>query len=735
MDRIYIVRILMNRLPILLIISISAALITGTLTYFGPRKYKSTAQLATGFTISNKYNLTEERFSLVQADLKFNNLIEIMNSTILIGTLSNHLLLHELTEEGSFSNYNDKSDPDWPSTVYGISKDTLIEKLTKKIAQFELLSSFDSTEKKVVQIIFDHNFAPLQLRKSLSVRRMNYTDYLTVQFESQNPFYSAFVANTLSEEFIRYNNILRFSQSSESIKFLSDLADQKRDYLETKSNSLRSYKSRNQFLNYDLESESKMAQVEKAEEDRIETLNNISRINHSIESLDKKLTDQMPVGNNSSNDMITLRRRLTELIEKRRNQSNNYEILSDSIHALRARVDNIVTHSSLVSQSMLDERESLNVELKVDEEKLNSINDRLLQFQNEMSSIVTTEATISALQREMDIAGQEYLEVQKRLNIVRNANYNSKDDIKIMVNGQPAIKHESSGILLKVILSFISSLVVCIGIILLIEFFDPRLKTASRFNQALDMNLLGTIVDHQPVTGMKRLFNKSLNSDQVLHSIDPSLNKLRFKILSQEGKIILLTSLKEDEGKSFITYSLANALGLIRKKVLIIDTNFRDNQFFKELMNSEIEKVSIEKKLFAGHLKKSSSTVQTDPFVLFEDYLAMPVENKNVHIWQNKNPKGSPAEMLSNWDFPKMMNDLIASQQYDYILLEGASLNDYSDSLELSSFVDKIIMVMDAGTGLSQHDQQTLSQVNGFNGKLMGGILNKTASEFWSYNS
>ena len=110
---------------------------------------------------------------------------------------------------------------------------------------------------------------------------------------------------------------------------------------------------------------------------------------------------------------------------------------------------------------------------------------------------------------------------------------------------------------------------------------------------------------------------------------------------------------------------------------------------------------------------------------IFESHFSALADNENVHIVPNKGPDGSAAEVLAGKEFEELLSQLIADGVYDYILLEGAALNDFSDSIELSTYAEKVILVVDAMAGFHQADQQTLKLINNFNGKLLGGILNR----------
>ena len=64
-------------------------------------------------------------------------------------------------------------------------------------------------------------------------------------------------------------------------------------------------------------------------------------------------------------------------------------------------------------------------------------------------------------------------------------------------------------------------------------------------------------------------------------------------------------------------------------------------------------------------------------------------------------------------------------EKYDYILMESASLNKYSDGRELADFAHKIILVFDAGKGLNNEDKANLNYVKSLGLKFLTSVLNK----------
>jgi Mrp family chromosome partitioning ATPase len=67
--------------------------------------------------------------------------------------------------------------------------------------------------------------------------------------------------------------------------------------------------------------------------------------------------------------------------------------------------------------------------------------------------------------------------------------------------------------------------------------------------------------------------------------------------------------------------------------------------------------------------------------------------------------------------------------EFDYIILEGPPLNDFSDSKELARYVDGVVAVFSATHIIKQIDKESVNFFRELNGKFCGSILNKTDLE------
>jgi Mrp family chromosome partitioning ATPase len=269
---------------------------------------------------------------------------------------------------------------------------------------------------------------------------------------------------------------------------------------------------------------------------------------------------------------------------------------------------------------------------------------------------------------------------------------------------------------------------------------DPRIRVSSRLVRATGIPNIGSVNALKSRDfNMREIFNDRSTSREY-ETFSHFLRKIRYEIQSAEGKVFLITSTQVQVGKTFLIISLSYALSLVSKRVLIIDTNFRHNSLTKALLprgrggeNRKLLKKALlfeeeEDELLLETNKGGSPSFDDDD----DDALEQTQGSRNgiihktrftgVEIIGNVGGRDSPSEIMAGRDFKEMINKL--SLQYDYVLMEGPALNDYSDSKELIGFADKVVPVFGADMAISQMDRESVHYLKSTNGKLLGSVLN-----------
>lgn len=724
-------RVLWRKVWLIISVPIIAMIVTLALTWDMPDRYKSTAQLSTGYTTNDQILITNDPSSSRDINFKFNNLIETMQSEIILTLVSYRLLLHDFDDVRPFRKLTSEQ-----LALYSQADRDLIYKICKeKLEKMELLSSFDPDERKVIDFISLYEYSSWQLTPDLQVGRIKDTDYVKIQFISEDPRLSAFVVNTLAEECIRYDNRIKESRSGQSVTFFENLMKEKKKILDEKTQLLNSYKSSNNVVNYSLETTSRLTQISEYELRRNEAISKIQAIKLSISNIDKRLAQiGTTTATNASNEkLFQLRSKIDELnkiyVDGGSKDETLKKTLSDLRYEYQLEMDKLASVEQVAGQpnqqlTLLEQKNQLELELEIANANLASINSALATLNNSVSGIANKEATVSFLMAEVENATKEYNEALDRYNTERNKSLVASSPLRLVVAGQPNGYPERSKRLIFIAFSGFASLIMCIATIVAIELLDLRLKNPDQFRKLVNLDLAGTLNHiNSKRLNLDYLFKSQGVKGREMDTFKHFLRNLRYSIESSGGKTFLVTSLKEGEGKTFIILSLAYTLSLVKKRVLIIDTNFKHNSLTQELLAVNAEYKKLESGFYVKGLIGTGSGEREE--IPEEDFVAsiiFPTNHKGINVIGNSGGDQSPSEIFAGRDFTRMMDAL--KERYDYIFLEGAALNSYSDTKELVEYVDKLLPVFNSSSTMKRQDYESLKYLKSLNGKLMGSILN-----------
>lgn len=730
MDILVLAKQVLRRWWIMVTVPVIAAIAAYLFTSNKPPLYKAVAQIATGYVTPDEFKLTEGQFNPRDADIKFSNLFTKLNSGQLFNLVSYRLILHDLENpDQSFRS------PD-PGTLQVSTDEWRVARteFARKLAQMDPFVSSDSLYGTMRKYLDAYRYEFSYLRAGLGAQRVQNTDFIQVEFTSENPNLSAFAANAYCEEAIRFNNALKIEKTGESVEFLNQLVISKKRDLDEKMETLRVFKSNNGMLDAKDESQITLTQMRDLEVRRDLIQSKIHGLELTIKRLQADITSFSSQSPNENNQKIVdLRSRINNMNERYISGGSTNKALLDSLNGSREelrRVLNVANNQVVPNQSQTlftsqSKLKDAEIELQVEKASLTQVDVKLRQLQYSVSGLTTRESQISAIQNEVDLASKEYLETVNKYNDARSRLLTS-NSLRQAVIAAPPVNPLPTKQWLIVGLSGFTSLAICAFLLVLIEVLDLSVRTPEKFAWTVGLPLLGMVnrVDIKTFN-VKNYFNQP-STDEKVETFKSLLRKLRYEVESLNAQIILFTSLKKREGKTFVILSVAYALSLIEKRVLIIDTNFKNNSLSKILNPTGEKYQTIDSKkarhlltVGAGGKGEEPKTEQFDEAIY---NLITPTSFNNVFIITNSGGSDSPAEIFSGKNFKNLV--AAYSDSFDYIFMEGASVNDYSDTKELIEHVDRVVAVFAAGSSIKSIDKRSIAFLKSIKEKLGGAVLN-----------
>jgi succinoglycan biosynthesis transport protein ExoP len=731
MDFIYLFRVLMKKKWIILGAALTASIIAFFFTRDQQKKYKSFAQISTGFTVAEdiRLNANSDNFSFNEADVKFNNVIITCQSPTVISLLSYNLMLHDLQNPAPFSQPNEK---DRQSRLYReIDKTEAIRVLSNKLEAMSPLSSYKPEEKQLLELLDMYGYDYKDLIANLSVYRLQRTDYIQIEYLSNNPELSAYVVNNVFQQFLRYYRTVKSNRSQESIDTLQSLLRNKKDELDAKNKELRDQG----MTNIGQENTAKFEMIMNLNQSLTDAQTKqttdqfaLDKVNQQLMAMGVASSPGKPPTNTSNDELLNLRTAMNAADLAYINSGSTDEALRKKYENLKAQYDAKVASSlnsgAVISNAagaedkaaLLNKKNDLEVDFKAESSIIESINQKIANLNGNLSKDASKGAALQSLLKDAELANKEYLEAKARFNDANDVMASSVNNFRQILLGQPALEPEPSKRTLTIGLAGVFVLVIAVLIITLTTYLDTSLKTPVIFAKTVNLKLL-CMINFTNLKGKNLsdvIIEPGETGEQTDYSRDnvfrESIRKLRYEVESSGKRIFLFASTKKGEGKTTLIQMLAFSLSLNKNKVLIIDTNFCNNDLTVQLNADPIlEKI---------HPDKSNPAMLLDQV----RKAARIVIGATVYAIGSRGGDYTPSEILPKDNLLHHLPELRA--EYDYIFLEGPPLNDFSDAKELAQYVEGVIAVFSSHHVIKQIDKQSMKFFHELNGKFTGSILN-----------
>ena len=720
-------------------------------------RYKSTAQIATGFTADDAVKLSETPATPFDVSTNFTNLIKSMNSVPVLNLVSYRLAIHDLEDGKPFRVFDESKEKNIIVDEKATTKALSLFKA--KLAGMKPLNLYDPQDQLLSAVLKGYRYDVETLSKELKIQRVENSDFISVDFYSESPFLSALTVNVLCQEFIRYNKTLKTDRSSESIEFLKAIVDEKKKILDQKTDTLSKFRVKNDVFTHDTETKNKIALITDYELNRDREVSTINRLEFSISKLQNTIdVKSKSLGKANQQETILVNQRIVEIrrqineLMASSNESSKGRLsqLRDELQLETSRLDALsANETALVEFKELEkERDDLKMDLQIAKNNLSSIDQSLRRLKADVAGSASNQVSTTDLDREVELATTEYMNAQDKYNAAKNKSLVIGSSIRQILEGQPSYKPESSQSTLIMGLAGGGGFLISLLVIFAFEFLDSSVRVATRLEKFTGLPNIGSVNFLKDKEFNLREVFKDRSSNKEYEMFSHFLRKLRYEVQSSNGKVFLVTSTQVNAGKSFLILSLAYAMSLVQAKVLIIDTNFRRNALTKALLpridsrrllrkgidDDDDDDLMLEENFgeddeseFGQSLPAKTNPGEKDPTRILINRTKFP----GVDMIGNIGANDSPSEIMAGRDFKQMIQNL--SSRYDFVIMEGPALNDYSDSKELIDYADKVIPVFSASASLNHRDRESIKYFKSINGKLMGTVLNKVQFKYLTY--
>ena len=352
----------------------------------------------------------------------------------------------------------------------------------------------------------------------------------------------------------------------------------------------------------------------------------------------------------------------------------------------------------------------------------------------EISASVIEETNLIELTVTADNPRSAYLITRAVLNNYGELAEKTLSSVTLEILRQPGIPispSNTSGAMRAAKLGAIASAAVVLVWVCLKAYLRDTVKVTEDVEKKLDVKLLATVYHERKYKSIKEVLRRRKKSILITNpttgfAFSETFRKLRTRVdyhMRREGaKVIMVTSVLENEGKSTVAANLALAMNRKRKNVILIDGDMKKPALHK-IMNYQ-------DKQYAG------ITDYLDGKAGLKDTL---ISDKNYQMGLILGKKGSDrsTELVCS----PAMRELIrqARENVDCIIIDTPPMSVSPDAECIAELADASILVVRQDTTPVKVINDAIDTLSSCNAKLIGCVFNNVRSadlsDGYSYGS
>lgn len=545
----------------------------------------------------------------------------------------------------------------------------------------------------------------------VDARRIEHSQMITVAFEASRAELAARVANTLAEMFIEEAVRMRAETAGQVSSWLAGQIDEQRGKVEAAQDALRRLSEETGMVNFEerrglLDQKLKQlgAHLTEGEARRVE-----SEALYRVMSAVPDPHDLSLVINNRTFqelrlDLSRLERREAEL-RGSRHLDQHPEMIKVRAEMAQAR-DRLTSEAAHILKAAendyraaaAQERE-LGRALQEAKAEALDLNRRGLQYEASKRELEAGQAVLNSL---MARSKQTDVAQELRASPIRIVDRASVPDRPV----GPARRR-------TVALGLLLGLSAGIGLALLVDRLDPRIKTPLDVRERLGVPVLAVVPEAAGEPSRPALFDAESHG-----SLSEAYRELRSALdhawPAEQARVLAVVSTDPREGKTVCAVNLALALAAREEDVVLVDGDLRRPQVQQMLAVNRTPGLT---DVLAGRVA-AEAAVQD-------------VAGARLRAIASGSPAPSPAEALQ----PAALRALVTAlrKSYRWVIFDTPPLGAVADASSVAALSDGVVLVVAAGRTPWAAAAQTLESLDRIGCRVLGVVLNRARGDRYPY--
>ncbi len=247
-----------------------------------------------------------------------------------------------------------------------------------------------------------------------------------------------------------------------------------------------------------------------------------------------------------------------------------------------------------------------------------------------------------------------------------------------------------------------------------------RVHSRDQAETALDIPLIGSVRFIRKKRKQKAiLINSPLTDGIYIEEIDKLATRVNDSMRKNGQKILMVNSIRENEGKTTIAVNLALNLARRGKKVMLIDTDMRRPAV------ARVFDRTVEKGTGLSDYLKGDNTLQK---VMTADQ-----EQENIRYIFQYSAVGEPDILLESSEFSALLRQ--AAAHMDYVILDTAPIGIVRDAEIIAAAADAALLVIRQDGVRAAEVNDVVDVLDDTGVSVLGGVLNMEKGRHGSSHS
>lgn len=322
------------------------------------------------------------------------------------------------------------------------------------------------------------------------------------------------------------------------------------------------------------------------------------------------------------------------------------------------------------------------------------------------------QAELAQLDGSRALKQQTLAQLLKTRDDMRLASSRAESTVTLWQPATPPIEPESPRILLNGIFGGVVGLAVALIAVLLIAYFDDRIRDLEELQNRLGVTPLGQVhLGERPDSYIGKLFVRDEPSSTEAEAFRSARTNIQFASVDSRPRSLLITSAVPREGKSVVSANLALAFAQAGTPTILVDGDLRRPS---------------QHRLFKVSAATGLTSLLTDPanITTLQHFEVGP----NLIVIPSGPLPPNPAELLASSRMSSIVDQLVRlGGPNGVVIIDTSPVLPAADAAALATKVDGTIVVVDSTRTRARATLHAINAIRRVQGQVIGALLNKVS--------